>query len=277
MESIKESIFSPSTPMLVVITLLIALVPIFIHFVIFRTGVANSIPTFVLLGPSGSGKTSLCVWFEKGHVVETRTSQTTLALECDIPASLTASAQYRSANDPSLKKEHKKFLLVDTPGHAKLRDLAFSEITKPGSKVVGLIYTIDSADDLSKAAEYLHDLLLLLQKLGGKIGGQKKTSLLVACNKNDLFTALPAGRIKTQLEKEISKIRESRAKGLMDSGAAGADDIGREEESEWLGEGGEGEFRFEMMEEAGVTVSVKGGSVERGDCEYWRQWVGSCL
>ena len=48
--------------MLVVITLLIALIPIFVHFVIFRTGVANSIPTFVLLGPSGSGKTSLCVW-----------------------------------------------------------------------------------------------------------------------------------------------------------------------------------------------------------------------
>lgn len=99
----------------------------------------------------------------------------------------------------------------------------------------------------------------------------------MACNKNDLFTALPAGRVKGLLEREITKVRENRARGLLDSGLKSADEMEEDDEGGWLGEGGEGEFRFEMMEEAGVEVVVKGGSVERGDGEYWRQWVGGCL
>ena len=163
--------------------------------------------------------------------------------------------------------------MIDTPGHAKLRHVALGELSKPGNKIKGLIFVLDSADELAKAAEYLHDVLLAFQKKGGK----EKMRVLIACNKNDLFTALPAGRIRTLLEKEITRIRESRSKGLMDSGIVGADAMVGDLEDEWLGEGGEGEFKMEMMEEVAVEVAVKGGSVERGDCEHWRQWVGSCL
>lgn len=124
-------------------------------------------------------------------------------------------------------------------------------------------------------------MLLFLQKKGGKFGSGSKTGkgvqFLIACNKNDLFTALPAGRIKGLLEREITKIRESRAKGLMSSGVKGADEMGGDEESEWLGEGGEGEFKLEMMEEVGVHVSVRGGSVEKDQSEVWWQWIGDCL
>ncbi|KAF8476110.1 signal recognition particle receptor beta subunit-domain-containing protein [Kalaharituber pfeilii] len=270
-----DSIFAPPTPVLIIATILIALIPIILHFAIFRVGANASLPTFLVLGPSGSGKTSLCLWFKKGEktTTPTHTSQTALSLECDIPASMTASAKYRSTNDPSLSQEHTKFLVMDTPGHAKLRHIAYEELKRPGNNIKGLIFVLDSAEEMAKAAEYLHDVLLALQKAGGK----KKMRLLVACNKNDLFTALPASRIKTLLEKEITKTRESRSKGLMDSGVTSTDGVGADDENEWLGEGGEGEFKMEVMEEVGVEVSLKGGSVETGECEYWRQWVGSCL
>lgn len=161
--------------------------------------------------------------------------------------------------------------MVDTPGHAKLRHIAMAELDKP--KVRGLVFVVDSADDMTKVAEYLHDVLLALQKRAGK----EKISLLIACNKNDLFTALPATRIKAMLEKEITRIRESRAKGLRDSGVAGVDAVDADDENEWLGEGGKGEFKMEMMEEVGVDVTFKGGSVGKGDCAHWRQWLGRCL
>jgi len=164
--------------------------------------------------------------------------------------------------------------MVDTPGHAKLRHIAMGELNKPTtSKVKGLIFVVDSADEMAKVAEYLHDVLLALQKRAGK----EKIRLLIACNKNDLFTALPATRIKAMLEKEITRIRESRAKGLRDSGVSGVDAVDVDDENEWLGEGGDGEFKMEMMEEVGVDVTVKGGSVDKGDCAHWRQWLGSCL
>ncbi|KAF8425706.1 signal recognition particle receptor beta subunit-domain-containing protein [Tirmania nivea] len=271
-----DSIFSPSTPILIVVTILIALIPIILHFVIFKSSAAASLPKFLLLGPSGSGKTSLCLWFEKGPegAVPTQTSQTTLSLECDLPASICASSQYRSENDPSLQKEVKRFFMIDTPGHAKLRHIAMEELNKPTtSKVKGLIFVVDSADEMAKVAKYLHDVLLALQKRAGK----EKIRLLIACNKNDLFTALPATRIKVLLEKEITRIRESRAKGLRDLGVSEVDAIAVDDENEWLGERGDGEFKMEMMEEVGVDVTVKGGSVDKGDCVHWRQWVGNCL
>ncbi|KAF8437416.1 signal recognition particle receptor beta subunit-domain-containing protein [Terfezia claveryi] len=279
-----DTIFSPSTPMLIIVTVLIALVPIILHFFIFTSSAAASLPKFLLLGPSGSGKTRLCLWFEKGlevggavvvDVATTQTSQTTLSLECGLPASICASSQYRSENDTSVRKEVKRFFMVDTPGHAKLRNIAMAELDKhtTTSKIKGLIFVVDSADEMTKVAEYLHDVLLALQKRAGK----DKISVLIACNKNDLFTALPPTRIKAMLEKEITRIRESRAKGLRDSGVAGVDAVDADDENEWLGDGGEGQFKMEMMEEVGVDVTFKGGSVEKGNCAHWRQWLGSCL
>lgn len=177
--------------------------------------------------------------------------------------------------------------MVDTPGHAKLRHIAMGELSKGGGGLApkGVVFVVDSADGaagITKAAEYLHDVLLTLQRLRTGKTNKRTLRVLIACNKNDLFTALPPARVKAMLEKEISRIRESRAKGLRDSGlAAGGAGAGEDavvnEENEWLGEGGEGEFRMEMMDDVGVEVVVKGGSVEKSDCDLWRKWVGSSL
>lgn len=203
---------------------------------------------------------------------DTRTSQTPLSLECSIPASLAGTTKYRSANDPSVKA-FKKFLLLDTPGHGKLRHLALTQISSP--IIRGVIFVLDSSlTDVRGTAEYLYEILLALQRSASATGPSAPKKLLIACNKSDVFTALPASKIQKLLEEEITKMRVSRAKGVLDVEDDGEGDM----EREWLGEGGEGLFEFTGMEEVGVEVEVKGGSVERKE---WKDrlgaWVGSCL
>lgn len=148
----------------------------------------------------------------------------------------------------------------------------------------GLIFVVDSAAissaaGLTEAATYLHDVLLLLQKRHTNARtskGPAALSVLIAANKLDLFTALPPQLVKKSLEEEITKIRATRSKGLLDSGV-GMDD--QDEEREWLGEGEEGSFRFEQMAEAEIDVKVLGGNVfgdgtEKGNIDEWWAWIG---
>jgi signal recognition particle receptor subunit beta len=198
-----------------------------------------------------------------------------------------ASSRYRSVHDPT-SNTTKKFLLVDTPGHGKLRHHALASLTKP-QNLKGLIFVVDAANltagspGLREAAEYLHDLLLLVQKRAASTlekGGLKGLPVLIAANKLDLFTALPAGMVKRALEAEISEVRASRARGLQDSGV-GMDDLGGDPEKEWLGSGGEGAFDFvQLSEECDVVVTVEGGvaaAIDGDDVKSWWQWIGECL
>lgn len=187
---------------------------------------------------------------------------------------------------------HKRFLLTDTPGHGKLRYHAFENMTKP-QNMKGIIFMIDAANistgsdsdeggGLREAAEYLHDMLLQLQKRSTTSKTSKppkEVPILIAANKLDLFTALPAPLVKSVLESEITKIRSSRMKGLMDSGI-GMNDAEANEEREWLGDGGDGPFEFSQMEELDVPVAVVDGSVqgaERANVAAWWEWIGSNL
>ncbi len=202
-----------------------------------------------------------------------------------------ASSKYRSVNDPS-NQVHKKFLFADTPGHGKLRHHAFDSVIKP-QNLKGIIFMVDAADismdnsgagneALRQTAEYLHDVLLLLQKrsTSSKTSkAPKELPVLIAANKLDLFTALPAPLVKTALESEISNVRGSRTKGLLDSGI-GMNDLDIGEEKEWLGDGGDGKFEFSQMDEVNVTVSVAGGNVLGGDgpdVKRWWDWIASNL
>ena len=206
-------------------------------------------------------------------------------MELSLPAEASAfSARFRSTNDPSLA-HHKKFLLTDTPGHGKLRHHALGQLADP-KNLRGIVFLVDAADlpaasaELREVAEYLHDVLLALQKRFAKDvargGAAKKFPVLVAANKMDLFTALPEHMVQKALELEISEFRRSRATGLLDSGIGMDDKGGVDGEREWLGEEGESIFGFEQMEEAGVKVKVQGGVVAGADghnVDRWWQWI----
>ena len=225
---------------------------------------------------------------ERKAVAPTHTSTAPLSVEVLLPEGHTpSSSHYRSPGDPAYERS-RRFLVVDTPGHGKLRHFASTRLANL-SHVRGIIFVVDAASvaeeaGLNETAEYLHDVLLVLQKryTGAKTSkGPKEIPVLVAANKMDLFTALPPNLVKRQLEKAISDVRKSRAKGLKDSGVAvgGADD-GLDEEKEWLGEGGEGNFEFGQMEEVGTGVTAKGGNVVGGDVvdvDDWFEWIGELL
>lgn len=162
------------------------------------------------------------------------------------------------------------------------------DLKKPKANARGIIYMLDAAtlsenEFLADAAAYLYNVLLHLQHRAAISKKKPNISVLVAANKTDLFTALPAGAVKEKLETEIERIRQSKRRGLLDASANPAAD---DEGSEVLGgDSGQGQFGFKLLEEeAGVTVDVLGGSVNTDDetnpasgVLRWEEWIASCL
>jgi signal recognition particle receptor subunit beta len=141
--------------------------------------------------------------------------------------------------------------------------------------------TLSAGDEgLRHTADYLHDILLLLQKRKSVVKGSQAgpISLLIAANKLDLFTALPAALVKTALESEIAKVRVSRSKGLLDSGIGMGD--ADDDNDDWLGEMGSTDFKFAQMEEFDVNIEVIGGNVMGSDgpsVDKWWKWISQQL
>jgi signal recognition particle receptor subunit beta len=295
--------FSPTISTVLVTLLVVILSPILLHFYIYRKERSKELPSLLLLGPSGGGKTSLltlvCILQQAERPAEhlintylqfanntpspTHTSQAPQTALCRLPNTVRSHEdRFRSENDRS---EQPQFLLIDTPGHGKLRHHALTTLTNP-SALKGLIYVLDSAAisssaSLTETAEYLHDILLLLQKRHTQAKSSKDPNaipVLVAANKQDVFSSLPVALVKSKLEEEIAKVRETRSKGLLDSGI-GMEEGGGDEEVNWLGEYGAREFRFKQMEEHGVDVKLVGGNVrgegeEGGVVKDWWAWIG---
>lgn len=126
-------------------------------------------------------------------------------------------------------------------------------------------------------------MLLALQK-GYESATTSKSMelhLLVAANKMDLFTSLPTNAVKASLEREVSKLRETKARGLSTVGTIGkGEGLGGQEDDEEdrdiLGGSAEGEFKFSSMIEFDVHVDVVGGNVvgeEGPGIDGWWEWI----
>ena len=170
-----------------------------------------------------------------------------------------------------------------------MRHLAFQNVVKPQS-LKGIIFVVDAAtlsasagesNGLTEAAQYLHDVLLALQKRhtsAKSSRGPAEMPVLIAANKLDLFTALPAKLVRKNLELEITKLRNTKSKGLIDSGIGMADD--KMDDQDMLGGNGEGKIEFGLMEEYNIPIDVLGGSVlgtDGADTKDWWQWISRYL
>ncbi|EXJ84935.1 hypothetical protein A1O3_05610 [Capronia epimyces CBS 606.96] len=285
-------------PLVILLAFLVVIaLPSLLHLYFYTQSARTKVvPTFLLLGPSGAGKTSLVTLLQKRssnpedtEPALTRTSQVPWGVSLLLPASVPlGSNKYRSRNDVSLKDKHPtRYVMIDTPGHGKLRtDQALSQIKNPGLR--GVIFVVDasvlgSSDTsfLRDTAGYLHDTLLALQRQRtGKASGKTKTNIpvLIAANKQDLFTALPTGAVRERLQAEIERVRVSRSKGLSTVGQQPDTDA----EEEVLGGGGEDKFSFKLMEdEYGISIDVVGAAVKGDEAgkgvRRWEEWIGGCL
>jgi signal recognition particle receptor subunit beta len=303
LETLKAAFEASLTPSPAVISIGLAVVlfiPILLHFLYSATTPYTTLPSVLLLGPSGAGKTAHLTLFERGPhaadtstapVAKTHTSQvpSTVELAVSTDSKNTTPTTYRTDLDAT-GATAKKFLLVDTPGHAKLRGHALSHLSPTAnntitpasasatssetskSKLKALLFVVDAAaladadaPALASTAEYLYEVLITLQKRFHRRSGSRAPAsvpVLIAANKLDLFTALPAALVKSNLEAELGRIRKARSKGLLDSGEAGDGGAagGEEEEGDgWLGGYGTEKFTFKEMMECDVEVEVIGG------------------
>jgi signal recognition particle receptor subunit beta len=163
--------------------------------------------------------------------------------------------------------------------------------------LTGLIFVVDSSalgaegssgGELTETATYLHDTLLRLQTQQSRSKSKAKdVSVLIAANKMDLFTSLPQHIVKATLEAEITKLRETKSKGIasvahstkaegLNFGSAEGDE---EDEGESLGGDASVKFKFDSLQDYGIDVSVVGGSVVEGDqgVEKWWQWMADLI
>lgn len=326
LDTFKAAFEASLTPSPTVITIGLAIVlffPILLHLLFSATTPYTTLPSVLLLGPSGAGKTALLTLFERGPlytpdnnqptsgdkpsvatpVAKTHTSQVPSTVELSVSTETTT---YRTDLDAA-GATAKKFLLVDTPGHPKLRGHALSQLSRASptitpsalsssasethkSKLKALVFVADAAaladadsGALSATAEYLYEVLLALQRRFHGRGGSRAPAsvpVLVAANKLDLFTALPAALVKSQLEAELGRIRKARSKGLLTTGEADGEDAGlsagAEEGDGWLGGYGTEKFSFKEMMEFDIEVEVIGGNVlgEGPGADKWWSWIG---
>lgn len=284
-----EHILLPSPTVFITGALIVVLIPILLHLLIARTSPYTSPPQILLLGPPASGKTALTTLLERpdndGGPSPTHTSQTAHSVELTASADAATRADHK-ANARDTSTAHTKFLLLDTPGHPKLRQQNLARLAPAAlesSKTKAVVFVLDASsiaadpDVLTPTAAYLHDVLLALQKRTANIKTSKIPAaipVLVAANKMDLFTALPAALVRANLEAEISRIRVSRSKGLLDSGV-GVDEMDTEDNDDWLGSYGTEKFSFDQMMEFNVYIDVIGGNVS-GDgpgVDRWWKWI----
>ncbi|KAI1646416.1 P-loop containing nucleoside triphosphate hydrolase protein [Daldinia loculata] len=277
LKQLLEYLLTPSTEIFIVGALIVFLLPTIVHFYIVQTTPYTSLPSILLAGPPAGGKTSLLTLLERGDsAAATHTSQVPQSVELTVSDDHGATT-FREAARLDAPGSHRKFLLVDTPGHGKLRNQhAMTHIAS--NTLRGIIYVLDAAsldDGLADAASFLYDVLLALQKRTGAGKTSKAPTaihVLIAANKLDLFTALPASLVKSNLEAELGRIRQSRSKGLLDSGV-GVDEVGSEEQDDWLGQYGSEKFSFGQMREFDIEIDVMGGSVLDGKVDKWWDWI----
>ena len=283
----------PSTTTVIMVAVAIILISLALHlFICHRTDLTD-LPAVLILGSSGAGKTTFATALERGTAAVTHTSQTPMQLEIELDTDLDGQTGQAEAEKTGYQTA-KKLFLIDTPGHGKLRQLSLTRYL-PATNLRGIIFLVDGSNlspdftddkrsdgNLRDCAEYLHDLLLLLQQRQSnrKRSTAKPLSFLIAVNKLDLFTALPEAGAKVALEREITKIRSSRSRSLRDSGIALDGGDQDDDAHRWLGNLGKEAFSFAQLE--GVvqgSIEVIGGWSARENPKMlaWQKWILACV
>ncbi|ODV72317.1 Signal recognition particle receptor subunit beta [Cyberlindnera jadinii NRRL Y-1542] len=208
----------------------------------------NKQPTYIICGPSNSGKTVLF-----HHLTQHRFVPTVLSQE---PNSTTKFPL------PSSGASVQEFKLVEFPGHNKLRSMLYDEI-KQSPNIHGLIFCLDSTTDpkqLSESAKFLYNVLVLTERRPGGV------DVLVACTKNESFSARQPKKIREVMENEIGVYRSLQSSNVSKNDG---DNDGDDDDELDLGDAG-AKFQFDQLE---ANVDFIGGSVLKGKTDQWECWI----
>jgi len=148
----------------------------------------------------------------------------------------------------------KPITIIDCPGHPRLVHLLRQSLATQSPR--GVIFMIDSASvksDLNAVANMVYSTLLTLPK---------PVHVLFVANKSDLFTALPVGKVRELLEREISSLKKTR------------DDVMSDEDEERVTLGGD-DFKFEELEDERVHVEWTRGSTESRELAGILEWIAA--
>ncbi|MQM03330.1 hypothetical protein Taro_036114 [Colocasia esculenta] len=149
--------------------------------------------TIVLSGLSGSGKTVLFHQLRDGSSHQGSVTSMESNDDCFVLHS-----------ESERKNKIKPVRVVDIPGHSRLR----AKLDDFLQQAAGIVFVVDALDFLPNCqtvAEYLYDILTKASVV------KKRTPVLILCNKTDKVTAHTKDFIRKQLEKDVDKLRTSRA------------------------------------------------------------------
>ena len=171
----------------------------------------------------------------------------------------------------SNEESQKSVALLDIPGALKLSAIYLPKLIKQyiTPKETGLVvFVLDSSSifkNASAVAKQFHDLLqLLVHRQSNEI------HILVACNKSDSFTTMPAKSIQDKLTTELASLATDSSAQLR-TVAASDDD---EASNELLGFTSTDKFTFEKLEQyKGIAVTFLSGSALKGKTEDWGEWI----
>ncbi|CAH8500440.1 unnamed protein product [Schistosoma curassoni] len=168
--------------------IVIAVVVCFVTVILYWLSVRKRLKNVLFIGACDSGKTTLFSSIVYGNPSSTFTSL--------------------NENVGNLKTDKKALVLVDVPGHDKVRN---EIIHKYKSDTLALVFVIDSKSiqsDVKDVAEFLYNILV------DKVFIKNRVKLLVACNKQDATTAKGVSVVTHLLEKELNTLTFTRTGAL---------------------------------------------------------------
>ncbi|CAH8473832.1 unnamed protein product [Schistosoma turkestanicum] len=168
--------------------IVIAVVVCVVTVVLYWFSVKRKLKNVLFVGACDAGKTTLFSSIVYGNPSSTFTSL--------------------SENVKSLQTDKKALVLIDVPGHEKVRN---EIIRKYKLDTLALVFVIDSKSiqsDIKDIAEFLYNILV------DKVFIKNRVKLLVACNKQDATTAKGVSVVTHLLEKELNTLTFTRTGAL---------------------------------------------------------------
>ncbi|KAI9294448.1 P-loop containing nucleoside triphosphate hydrolase protein [Neoconidiobolus thromboides FSU 785] len=187
------------TVLLLSIAIIVLLVVGVLVYLKFNNKLLNERDAFILTGLSNSGKTTLFTLLRTGLMLPTHTS-----LKSN-------EALVRPVDEEGEPLTEKMMKIIDVPGHDKLRAQL---INKYENSIKGIVFMIDAFSatrNIIKVSEALYDILSQPFVI------ENSLPILIIANKSDLATSISIPRLKSLLESEIDKQRESKSSSLMES------------------------------------------------------------